>query len=321
MVVLAFLRRPLGLFAAIVVVGLIVIAVGMTAFGGTSGGSSYSVTALSPAQFARAGEHACLSLRRQLKPVVGKERRSLRARAQSIRLITATFDRLTADLYGVVAPASDAASFRRLLASLKAADLGLHRLDHFAGTGQWQSAAVFVRSTEWKDIGKQLGPPAKRVDLRCNGARRTSAVLRAVRARASSGTSAATQYSATPLTPAQFARLGERVCVYLRGRLGPVVAQKPESQTEAAQLIGRLTSIVDGVITQLNGVVPPPSAAAPFRRLLGNLEAADGGLHRLNELTETGQWQRAALLVRSEWWKELGQRLGPEVAPGDMRCG
>ena len=146
-------------------------------------------------------------------------------------------------------------------------------------------------------------------------------IVIAVGMKASGGTSGGLRYSATPLSPAQFARAGERICVSLRRQLQAVVAKKPKNLRQVTQYVHRLTSIFDRLRTGLYGLIPPPVAAVPFRRLLGKLDTADRALHRLDHLTETRQWRRVVLLVRSRWWKNVGKQLGPPTKPGEIRCG
>lgn len=163
----SFFRKPLGLFTGIVVVGCILIAVGMTAFGGTSGGMSYqSATRLSPAQFGRANERICLSLRQQLKSLVANGKpRSLREVTRYLRRGTSIFDHLRTEYYGLVPPPSAAAPFRRLLHKLDVADRALHRLDHLSETRQWGRFLLLARSRWFKHIFPASAAPTKLGDM------------------------------------------------------------------------------------------------------------------------------------------------------------
>ena len=316
----SFLRRPLGLFAAIVVIGVILIAVGMKALGGTSGASGYSATPLSRQQFARLGEHACLSLRRQLKAVTDKRPGTLTGAARSVRRTASILDRLNMELDGRVPPPSEVAPFRRLLGSIQTADRAMRRLDRLTETGQWQSATLLARSRSWQDTRKRPRPSAKAADIRCGRARRTDAILTAVAIRVSDGTSAASYYFAKPLSPGQFAHAVVRFCVSARAQLEQIVAQKPSSLPDAAEKIDTLTSSLDSFLADLRGLTPPASFAAAFRHVLVNMQIEDRAMHHLDELGKLEEWRRAEHLVRSRGWKNMLNRFGPPAKPADIRC-
>jgi hypothetical protein len=170
----SFLRTPLGLFAAVVVVGLAVIMLALTEFGGTSGHAAHSPRPLTPAQFrsagARIGRSACL----QLKPIVNKKPRNLGEIASDTRRITAVFDRLTRDIDVLVPPPSAAPVVLRLRRDLGALDGAMHRAAHLAETHQWRRFVLLVRSRWFQDIGKRFGPVQKG-KLRCDRARLSTA--------------------------------------------------------------------------------------------------------------------------------------------------
>jgi hypothetical protein len=163
----SFFRKPLGLFAAIVVVGLIVIAAAMSAFGGTSGGSYHAARPLSPAQFNRAGVRICLALRPQVRWLATHKPKNLREVTRYVARGTSLFDRLTTEVSGLVPPPSKAALVRRLGRVLEVADRAVHRLDHLTETRQWRQAVLLVRSKWWKRIGRRLGSPTKPKDTHC----------------------------------------------------------------------------------------------------------------------------------------------------------
>ena len=315
------LRRPLGVFAVVVVVGVVAIALGMKAFAGSSGDSGYSATPLSQAQFARLGQNACVSLGRQLKAATGRKPRNLAAARRSVRRVASILDGVNMELDGRVPPASEVAPFRRFLAHLQSADRAMHRLDRLIETGQLHSAALLVRSRWWHDIGKRLAPSPRPGHAGCSRARHPGAILIAVGARVSGATSAAAYYFAKPLSPAQFVDAVERICVSLRGRLKATIAQKPSNVTEAATLVHNLTSLLDGFLMQLRALNPPPSVAVPFRRVLRAAQADDDALHSLDQLGRLGQWERAARLVRSRWWQHMENRSEPSAGPASIDCG
>lgn len=169
----SFLRKPLGLFAATLVVGFAVMAVGMEAFGGGSGGAApppRPPVPLTKAQFKRAGVRICLSLRPQLTWVVGLPKhkpRNLREVTSDSRRLTSIVDRLTTDLNGLVPPRSVAARYQHLLRKFDTLDRALHRFNHLAETHQWRQLALLARSRWWKNLGKLFGPPRTSGPIRC----------------------------------------------------------------------------------------------------------------------------------------------------------
>jgi hypothetical protein len=167
MVVGSFFRKPLGVFAAALVVGSALLTVGMSAFGGTSGSSYRPPTPLTPAQFRRAGERIGMSVCLQLKPIVNKKPRNLRQVARGMRGITAIFDGLRVKLYRLVPPPSAAASFQRLRRNFDALDGAFRRLDHLAATRQWRRFVLLARSKWFKDIARRFGPIKKVGKLQC----------------------------------------------------------------------------------------------------------------------------------------------------------
>lgn len=151
----SLLRRPLVLFAAILLVGLAVLAIGMKATGGNPG--LPNAKPLSPRQFRRANQHICLFVRGQLESLVARGKpRNLRQAATYLRRAVSIFDQLRTDYYGLVPPRSDAAAFRRLLRHLDVADRAMHRLNHLSETRQWRSLVLLVRSRWFRNI---FGPP------------------------------------------------------------------------------------------------------------------------------------------------------------------
>jgi hypothetical protein len=288
---------------------------------GASGASGYSATPLSSAQFAALGEHACVSLRRQLRGVTAKRPSSRKGAVRSVRTVASTLAGLNMELDGKAPPRSEVAPFRRLLGGIQTAERGMNQLDHLTETGQWQRATLLVRSPSWRAIGNALKPSARAGGKRCGPARRIDAVLTAVAVRVSGGTSAASYYFARPLSVAEFAHGIERICVSARARLEELVAAKPASLPDAASKIDTLTSSFDGYLAELRGLTPPPSIAAPFRHVLANLQLEDRAMHDLDELGKTGQWQRAEQLLHSRRWQSMLDRFGPPVRPADIRCG
>jgi hypothetical protein len=313
-----FLRTPLGLFAALVVLGVIVIAVGMKALGGTSAGAA--ATPLSSEQFAQLNEHACISLRRQLKAVRQRKPRTFTGAARSVRRTAAILAGLNMELDGQIPPPSEVARFRQVLRKIQTAGRALRQLDRLTGSRQWGRATVLVRARSWREMRNQ-SQSATAEKIRCGGGRRTDAILTAVALRASDGAAAASSYFAKPLSPAQFVGKLEHICRYARAQLVEITSRKPTSLPDAASIIGTLTLSLDGYLQQLRGLTPPPYLAAPFRYVLGDLRGAQRAMHNLDELASSGQWQRAEALIRSPGWHAMLDRLGPPVKPADIRCG
>lgn len=167
----SFLRKPLGVFAVTLALGSVLLAVGMTAFGGTSGGSSsgssyHSRPPLTAPQFRRAGERIGLSICLKLAPIVNRKPRTLRAFTKGMRRITSLVDRMTAQLNGLVPPPSAARPFERFLRKINAADHAIDHADHFAETHQWRRFVLLVRSRGWKNVFRKFGPITKG-KLRC----------------------------------------------------------------------------------------------------------------------------------------------------------
>jgi hypothetical protein len=312
-----FLRRPLRLFAAIVVIGAVGIGVAMTALGGTST-PLYSATPLTSAQFAQLNQNACTSALRQLKAATARKPKNFTHAAESVARISSTLNALNLNLDGRVPPPSEVASFKSFLGRLQVAVRAVNHLNRLTGAEQWRSAALLVRSLGWRDALKQLGSSARPGHLRCDGARSPAAILTAVAA----GTSAASSYFAKPLTRAQFIRTIERGCESVRGGLEAVTAERPANLEEAAQKVHALTVLLDGYLQRLRGLTPPPSVAVGFQRVLRLGERVDRAMHSLDQLGTLGEWRRAIRLVNSRWWTELGEQLGrtPDSA-ADIQCG
>jgi hypothetical protein len=175
-VVASFLRKPLGLLAATLAVGLAVIGAGMTVFGGTSGSGPNPPPPNLPApvtqaQFKRAAMRICLSARALDKSIItaGKPR-NLREAARYFRRFTPRFDQLTRDVDALTPPPSataEAAALRRLRGKLHRFDRALDRLDHFAETRQWRMFVLLARSPGFKHLVRQFGSSRKLRDIHC----------------------------------------------------------------------------------------------------------------------------------------------------------
>jgi hypothetical protein len=166
----SFFRSPLAVFAAIVVVGLALIAIGMKAYGGT-GGAYQGPEPLSRAQFGRAGEHICLTLRGQLIWLNKHKPTNLRTLTGYIARGTADFNALTTEIDRLLPPPSVARSYQRARAKLDMADRAMQSLDHLTQTRQWRHAIILVRSRWWRRIMTQLGGhPTSPKNMRCGRA-------------------------------------------------------------------------------------------------------------------------------------------------------
>ena len=166
MAVGSLLRKPLGLFAAVVVVGLILIGVGMTAFGGTPSAAERSATPLTPMQFAHANERICLSVRHQLRSLVaGGKPHNLRQVTTYLRRGTAIVDQLRSQYYRLIPPPAAVPSFRRLLGKLDAEDSTLNRLNHMSETRQWRRFVLLTRTPWFKHAFHTSHRPKKLRDM------------------------------------------------------------------------------------------------------------------------------------------------------------
>jgi hypothetical protein len=161
----SFLRSPLGVFVAILVVGFALIAAGMTAFGGTSASPYNAAKPLTLAQFKRVNAQLGRSICLQLKPIVNKKPHSLREFTGGLRRITVVFDGLGTRLAVLVPPPSRARSFFRFRNKVDRAIPAMDRANHLAQTSQWRQLVLFVRSKSWKKIFRSFG--GAKGKLRC----------------------------------------------------------------------------------------------------------------------------------------------------------
>ena len=175
----SFLRKPLGLFAATLVVGFAVIAVGMMALGGTSGSAGPSPTpqlpaAVEKARFQHAAMHICLSSRSLVKGVIARGKpHSLREATSDFHWMTPRFDSLTREVDALVLPTAagkTAAALERLRRKLDQFDRALDHLDHFAETRQWRRFVLLARSPGFRRLGNQFGSHRKLRNIRCSRA-------------------------------------------------------------------------------------------------------------------------------------------------------
>jgi len=315
--VASFLRNPLGLFAGILVVGLVVIAVGVKAFGGASG--TPTPTSLSSEQFAQLNEHACISLRRELKPVMDRNPGTSKGAARSVHRTASILAGLNLELDGQIPPPAEVARFRHLLAGIQSADRAMQQLDRLTATGQRQRAILLVRSAGWRQI--RTGTSASAAATRCGRTRPTDKILTAVALRVSRGAAAASYWFAKPLSSTQWVAGVERLCVSSRALLEQIDTIKPGSLAGLSNLITTLSSTLDSGVLEFRALTPPPSIAASVRTALGKIYREQRDLHSLDELAQTGQWAQARRLIRSREWQEMANALGPPVRAADIRCG
>jgi hypothetical protein len=133
------------------------------------------------------------------------------------------------------------------------------------------------------------------------------------------GASSAPTSAANPLSPGQFARANEHICLSLRQELKSLVASgKPKSLRQAITYIRRGTTIFDHLRTEYYNLIPPPSDRGQFRRLLTRLNVMDVAMHRLDHLAETHQWARFVFLARSRWFKKVFRHSGPPTKLKNM---
>jgi hypothetical protein len=316
--VASFLRNPLGLFAAVVAVGIVVIAVGLKAFGRAAG--TPTPPPLSSEQFAQLNEHACISLRRELKPVTDWNPSTARGAAGSVHRTASALAGLNLELDGQIPPPAEVAPFRQLLAGIQSADRAMQQLDRLTSTGQRQRAILLVRSPGWRQI--RTRPSASDAATRCGRTRPTNKILTAVALRVSRGAAAASYYFAKPLSPARYVSGLVHLCVSTRALLAQIDSTKPENLADVSNIITTLTSALDAGVLEFRALTPPASIAVPARILLRKVYREQRDMHNLDELAQTGQWPQAGRLIRSREWRAMASALGPPVKrAADINCG
>jgi len=173
----SFFRTPLGLFVATLVVGAVVIAVGMKAYGGGGGAvppTPQVPTAVARARFRHAAIRLCLSARALHRGIVARGKpRNLRQATRMFHWMTPRIDGMTREVDGLVPPPSAVAAakhLRRLRRKFDRFDRALDHLDHFAETGQWRRFVLLARSPGFKKLGKSFGPHRKLRNIHCGTA-------------------------------------------------------------------------------------------------------------------------------------------------------
>jgi hypothetical protein len=82
----------------------------------------------------------------------------------------------------------------------------------------------------------------------------------------------------------------------------------------------KFTPRFDRLTAELDELIPPPAAAASFRRMLRRVDAVSRDIDQLDHFAETGQWRRFVLFTRSTFRKDI-KRLGPPTKLRDIHCG
>jgi hypothetical protein len=102
----------------------------------------------------------------------------------------------------------------------------------------------------------------------------------------------------TSLTHAQFVREGNAVCDrYYRD--DPTIFRNPKTVKAFKRDMQIAVPFVDRMAAGLRALVPPPSDAATYRRLLGGLGLQNRAVHAMLHAFETGQIRQGVLIARS----------------------
>jgi hypothetical protein len=102
----------------------------------------------------------------------------------------------------------------------------------------------------------------------------------------------------TPLTHAQFVRAGNAICDrYYRD--DPTIFSNPKTVKALTKDMRIAVPYVDREAAGLRALLPPPSDAATYRRLLGGLGQVGHAAHAMLHDFETGQIRQGVLIARS----------------------
>jgi hypothetical protein len=159
--------RPLAIFGAVVVVGVVLIAAGLRLTdhpaSATPPPRTASPTPLSHAQFVRAANAICRRSSRKGKAIFKKKAKSLTMIARQVRIAVPLFDSEAAALRALAPPSRDAAAWRRLLKHLGQDERQFHAIRHAFETRQWIRGAAIARQLDV--TGKRDDPALKKLGL------------------------------------------------------------------------------------------------------------------------------------------------------------
>jgi hypothetical protein len=120
-----------------------------------------------------------------------------------------------------------------------------------------------------------------------------------------------------PLTHAQFVRAGNAVCVrYYRD--DPTIYRNPKTLRAVTRDLRIAVPVMDREAARLRALVPPPSDAGTYRRLLRGVGQLDRDAHAILHAFDTRQYRRGVLVARSlghldKHLNSLANRLGLKV--------
>jgi hypothetical protein len=141
--------KPFAVFAVVVLVGGIVLAVGLRLTDHSASATpppraTSAPRTLSRAQFVRAANRICLRSDRQGKAVFRKPK-SLHMLTREFRVAVPLLDREVATLRALMPPSRDAATWRRLLNDLGPEQRQMHVIRHAFETRQWVRGVAAAR--------------------------------------------------------------------------------------------------------------------------------------------------------------------------------
>ena len=165
--------KPLAIFGAVVVVGLIAIEVGLRATAHTASATP-PPTPLTQAQFVQRGNAVCAVYNRSAKAVLTPNPKTFRAATRELQRWMPLVQRDVAGLRALVPPVSDDATYRSLLAVMTQEDAEVHSILHDFETGQYQRGVLLLRQgshldNRFNSLARTLGLTACATTARPTG--------------------------------------------------------------------------------------------------------------------------------------------------------
>jgi hypothetical protein len=119
------------------------------------------------------------------------------------------------------------------------------------------------------------------------------------------GTSSGSKPTVTTLSHTELVQKANRVCTRAEPRVRHI--KKPKTYKALVSQLKTVTSVLEGLISGLRPLSPPPADAASFGRLLDDLDAEDLAAHNLLEAVESRQAGRSKAVLK--WINRLDRRL------------
>lgn len=159
--------KPFAIFGGIVVVGLALIVGGLrltnhSASATPPPATSTAPTPLTHAQFVRAGNAICARYYRD-DPTLFKHPKTLKMVTKDLRISVPVMEREVAGLRALVPPASDAGTYRRLLAGAGQGVRDARAVLHAFETAQYRRGVLIARHTNHLD--KRLNSLSRKLGL------------------------------------------------------------------------------------------------------------------------------------------------------------